>query len=134
MGRERRLRGGAEVRAARRRREQVGDVREGRVVLPEVEPVELLGRDEPAVVGGEQEPHLVRRGADDGGGVRGQIHRDPEVGVGGPQLEAQPRGIDAQERLSLRSGLGQDAKPPCRDRGLPCRHVVGCLDRNPPSG
>jgi hypothetical protein len=54
--------------------------------------------------------------------------------VGGAELEAQARRIQAQEGLSLRAGLGQDAQPPGRDRVLPDLPFAGYLDRKPPSG
>jgi len=86
------------------------------------------------VLDAEEKAQLVHGPPDQRGGVGGELHRDPQVGVGGPELEAQPRRIEAQEGLSLRAGLRQDAQPPGRDRGLPRLPVAGCLDRKPPSG
>jgi hypothetical protein len=86
------------------------------------------------VVGGEQQAQLIDRPLHDEGGVRGELHGDAQVGVGGPELEAQARRIEAQEGLSLGAGLRQDAQPPGRDRGLPRLPFTGCLDRKPPSG
>ena len=114
--------------------ELVGDGREGGVVLPEVEPVELVGGEEPAVLDAEEQAQLVHGPPDQRGGVGGELHRDPQVGVGGAELEAQACRIEAQEGLSPRAGLRQDAQPPGRDRGLPRLPFTGCLDRKPPSG
>ncbi len=104
------------------------------VLLPEVEPVEHVPGQEPAVVDAEQETELVHGPLDQRGGIRGELHGNPEVRVGGPQLEAQALGIEPQEGLSLRLGLREDAQPPGRDRGLPRPPVAGCLDRKPPNG
>ena len=134
VGRQGQPGGAPEVGPAGGGGEPVHDGREGGVVLPEVEPVELVGREEAAVLDAEEQPQLVHGPPDQRGGVGGERHRDPQVGVGGPQLEAQARRIEAQEGLSARAGLGQDAQPPGRDRVLPRLPFTGCLDRKPPSG
>ena len=82
----------------------------------------------------EQEPELVHGPPDQRGGVGGELHGDPQVGVGGAELEAQARRIEPQEGLSLRAGLRKDAQAPGRYRGLPRLPVAGCLDRKPPNG
>jgi hypothetical protein len=86
------------------------------------------------VLDAEEQAQLVHGPTDQRGSVGRQLDGDPQVGVGGPELEAQARRIEAQEGLSLGAGLRQDAQPPGRDRGLPRLPFTGCLDRKPPSG
>ena len=126
--------GPAEIGPSGGGREPVGDRGQGGVVLPEVEPVEHVAGQEPAVLDAEEEPELIHGPPDQRGSLGGQLHGNPEVRVGGAQLEAQARRIEPQEGLSLRLGLGKDAQPPGRDRGLPGLPVAGCLDRKPPNG